>query len=235
MTRRGHAAWPHYRDGSTGALSPRGPGQVPTARAGAQVFSFVGPGPPLPHSQGCVRPLSVQHTLSWVELEDRKENFIVSVQRFHAIPSSPQARAVGHPGAGGAGARSGPAAASSPRSSPSPPELRQQRLAQHLLLLGCEAGGELDVEEDEEVPLPGGLLWQRHPFPRHLLEVLGAETGGMRGGAQRTPQGCPGTDPIHPCPRNLRPGGQAPASRTRGRGGVTGLFQTTCSLKTHLH
>lgn len=128
--------------------------------------------------------------------------------------------------------------------SPSPPpaqppahpsyELRitlcQQRLAQHLLLLGCEAGGELDVEVNEEVPLLGGVLRQWHPLPWHLLEVLGAEIGEderreLRGHESQTS-----------APAHITSGmQQSPASRTSGRGEETGLFQTACSLEIHLH
>lgn len=65
-----------------------------------------------------------------------------------------------------------------PPPQPQAHQLRQQCLAQYLLLLGCEAGGELDVKEDEKVPFLGWVLWQWHPLTWHLLEVLGTEMGG---------------------------------------------------------
>lgn len=68
--------------------------------------------------------------------------------------------------------RQGPASPLHPCSCSGPPELGQQCLAQHLLLLGCEAGGELDVKEDEEVSLLAGVLRQWHPLTWHNLEVL---------------------------------------------------------------
>ena len=109
-------------------------------------------------------------------------------------------------------------------------ELHQQRLAQHLLLLGCEAGGELDVEVNEEVPLLGGVFRQRHPLPWHLLEVLGAETEEDKRRELR------GHQSQISAPAHITSGmQQSPASRTSGRGEETGLFQTACSLEIHLH
>lgn len=59
----------------------------------------------------------------------------------------------------------------------------QQCLTQHLLLLGCEAGGKLNVEEDEEVSLFGGVLRHWHPFTWHLLKILGTKRKEVREGS----------------------------------------------------
>lgn len=111
-------------------------------------------------------------------------------------------------------------------SCPGPLELGQQRLAEHLLLLGCEAGGELDIKEDEEVPLPGGILGQWHPLTWHDLEVLRAEAGKNERKEQKFREQRP-MCARYPSSQNCRDGphysfpvdGQVSGARTCGKRG----------------
>lgn len=109
-----------------------------------------------------------------------------------------------------------------------------------MLLLGCEVGGELDVEEDEEIPLLSGVLRQWHPLTWHLLEVLGTETGEderreMRG----LPKAALRQTPCCPRSYDLGLGTVSPpstrwlsAARTWWEGREDQLVQTACSLTT---
>lgn len=57
--------------------------------------------------------------------------------------------------------------------------------------MGCEAGRELDVKEDEEISLLGGILRQWHPLTWHHLEILRAETGENERKEQKFREQCP--------------------------------------------
>lgn len=177
-THRGHSGLPHSIKGSTQAPNLQGPGHTYKIWTGTQVLGFLGHAPPpVPQEAIYEAPLPPTQSpgCSWkignlycVSLKTPGCPILMS----HLCSGLAHLHILGQEWDKAQLAFSSP-----PLLQPSAHQLCQQCLAQHLLLLGCEAGGELDVEEDEEIPFLSGVLRQWHPLTWHLLEVLGTETG----------------------------------------------------------